>query len=105
LLIKWLSNYLELELFRNLKTKKIRHEESFGITTWFVKKLQLQNLSHIVCSSFLFWTLYKQGGVVIQFHIKKFVHMRWAKIKGQPKTKKQIMHISKVFTFPTYLFT
>jgi hypothetical protein len=43
--------------------------------------------------------------VVIQFHIKKFVHMGWANKKGQPKTKKQIMHISKVPTFPTYLST
>jgi hypothetical protein len=40
-----------------------------------LRKLQLQNLSHIVYSSFLFWTLYKQGGVVMQFLIKKFVHM------------------------------
>jgi hypothetical protein len=48
---------------------------------------------------------YKNNGVVIQFHIKKFVHMGWANQKVQPKTKKQIMHISKVFTFSTYLFT
>jgi hypothetical protein len=47
-----------------------------------MKKLQLQNLSHIICSSFLFWTLYKQRGVVIQFHIKKFVHMGWINQKG-----------------------
>ncbi len=53
-----------------------------------MKKLQLQNLSHIVCSSFLVWTLYKQGGLVIQCHIKKFVHMGWANQKGQPKMKK-----------------
>jgi hypothetical protein len=26
-------NYLVLELFRNLKTKKVKHEKSFGITT------------------------------------------------------------------------
>jgi dipeptide/tripeptide permease len=70
-----------------------------------MRKLQLQNLSHIVCSSFLFWTLYKQGGVVIQFHIKKFVHIGWANQKAPHETKKQIMHISKVFTFPTYLTT
>jgi hypothetical protein len=43
--------------------------------------------------------------MVIQFHIKKFVHMGWANQKVQPKTKKQIMHISKVFNFPTYLST
>jgi hypothetical protein len=49
------------------------------------------------------WTLYKQGGVVILFHIKKFVHMGWANQKAQPKTKKQIKHIFKVFTFPIYL--
>jgi dipeptide/tripeptide permease len=67
-----------------------------------VLKLQLQNISHIVYFSFLFWTLYKQGGVVIQFHIKKFVHMGW--ISTQNK-KKKIMHISKVLTFPTYLST
>jgi hypothetical protein len=72
-------------LFRNLKTKKIKHEEFFGITTSFVKKLQLQNLSHIVYSSFLFLTLYKQRGVFIQFHIKKFVHMGQANEKVQPK--------------------
>jgi len=82
LLIKWLYKYLVFELFRNFKTKKIRYEESFGFKIWFVKKLQLQNLSHIVCCSFLFWTLYKQGGVVIQFHIKKFVHMGWVDQKA-----------------------
>jgi len=74
-----------------------------------VKNLQLQNLFHIVYSSFLFWALYKQGGVVIQFHIKKLVHMGWANKKAQPKNKnktnKQIMHISKVLTFLTYLST
>jgi dipeptide/tripeptide permease len=63
------------------------------------------NLSHIVSFSFLFWTLYKQGGMVIPFHIKNFVHMGWANQKVQPKTKKQIMHISKVFTLLTYLST
>jgi hypothetical protein len=31
--------------------------------------------------------------------------MGWANQKVQPKTKKKIMHISKVFTFLTYLFT
>ncbi len=70
-----------------------------------MRKLELQNLSHIVYSSFLFRTLYKQGGLVIEFHIKKFMHMGWANQKGQPKKKKQIMHISKVRTFPTYFFT
>jgi hypothetical protein len=30
---------------------------------------------------------YKQGGVVIQFHIKKIVHMGWANQKVQPQTK------------------
>jgi dipeptide/tripeptide permease len=54
--------------------------------------LELQNLSHIVCFSFLFWTLYKQGGVVIQFHIKKFVHMGWTNKKGQPKKKTNYAH-------------
>ncbi len=92
-------------MFKILKTKKVRHEESFEIRTAFMKKLQLQNLSHIVCSSILFWTLYKQWGVIIQFHIKKFVHMGWSNQKVQPKTKKQIMHIFKVYTFPTYLST
>jgi dipeptide/tripeptide permease len=43
----------------------------------------------ILFISFLFWTLYKQGGVVIQFHIKKFMHMGWANQKAQPKTKKK----------------
>ncbi len=43
--------------------------------------------------------------MVIQFHIMKFVYMGRANQKGQPKTKKQIMHISKVPTFPTYLYT
>jgi hypothetical protein len=42
----------------------------------------------IVCFSFLFWTQYKQKGVVIQYDFKKFVHMGWAIQKGQPKTKK-----------------
>jgi hypothetical protein len=48
---------------------------------------------------------YINKGCGIQFHIKKFVHMGWANQKGQPKTKKQIMHISKVPTFWTYLST
>ncbi len=43
--------------------------------------------------------------MVIQFHIKKFVHMGWTNKKGQPKKKKKIMHILNVHTFPTYLFT
>jgi len=30
--MKWLCNYLVLELFRNLKTKKVKHKESFGTT-------------------------------------------------------------------------
>ncbi len=77
-------------MFINLKITKVRHEESFGITTLFMKKLQLQNLSHIVCSAFLFWTLYKQGGVVMQFHIKKIVHMGWAIQKRQPKQKNKL---------------
>jgi len=94
-----------LELFKNLKTKKIKHEKKFGIKTWFMRKLQFQNLSHIVCSPFLFWTLYKQGDVVIQFHIKKCVHMGWANQKVQPKTKKQIMYNSKLFISPNYFST
>jgi len=57
-----------------------------------VKKLQLQKLSHIVCSSFLFWTLYKQGGMVIRFHIKKFVHMGWPNQKGSTQNKKNYAH-------------
>jgi len=44
-----------------------------------------------------------KGGVAIQFHIKKFVHMGWANQKVQPKTKKQIMHNFKILTSPTYL--
>jgi hypothetical protein len=60
--------------------------------------LQLQNLSHIVCSSFLFWTLYKQGDVVIQFHIKKYVHIGWANKKVQPERNK-----IKLCTFLKYL--
>jgi hypothetical protein len=43
--------------------------------------------------------------VVTQFHLKNFVHMGWTNQKVQPKTKKQIMHIPKIFTFPTYLST
>jgi dipeptide/tripeptide permease len=44
----------------------------------------LKNLSNIVCFSFLFWTLYKQRGVVIQFYSKKFVHVGWANQNVQP---------------------
>jgi hypothetical protein len=62
-----------------------------------LNKLQLQNLSHIVCLSFPIWTLYKQKGVVIQFHIKKFMHMGWANQKVWPKTK------NKLCTFKKYL--
>jgi hypothetical protein len=43
-----------IELFINLKLKNKGHKESFGVVIQFVKKLQLQNSSHIVCSSFLF---------------------------------------------------
>ncbi len=68
-----------------------------------MKKLQFQNLSYIICFSFLFWELYKQGGVVIQFHTEKFMDMGWANQKAQPKTKKQIMHNSKIFTSPTFV--
>jgi hypothetical protein len=32
LVIKWLSNHLILELFKNLKTKKVKHKKSFGFT-------------------------------------------------------------------------
>jgi hypothetical protein len=38
---------------------------------------------------------YKQGGVVIQFHIKKFVHMWWANQKVQPDIKNKICTILK----------
>jgi len=43
--------------------------------------------------------------VVIQLHIKNFVHRGWANQKAQPKTKKQIMHNFKILASPTYLFT
>jgi len=42
--------------------------------------------------------------MVIQFRVKKFVHMGCNQ-KAQPNTKKQIMHIFKVLTFPSYLST
>jgi len=29
--MKWLFNYLVLELFVNMKIKKVKHEEGFGI--------------------------------------------------------------------------
>jgi hypothetical protein len=44
--MKWLFNYLVnhvLELFRNLKNKKLKHEESFWITTATSNK-KLKNL-------------------------------------------------------------
>jgi len=44
-----------------------------------------------------------KGGMPIQFHIKKFVHMGWVNQKPQPKIKKQIMHNFKILTSPTYL--
>jgi len=43
--------------------------------------------------------------VVIQFHIKKFMHIGWTNQKVQLKTKKQIMHNSKILTSQTYLST
>ncbi len=52
---------------------------------------------------FYFEHYINKGGVRIQFHIKKFVHMGWANQKVQPKTKKQLMHNSKVLTSLTYL--
>jgi hypothetical protein len=58
------------ELFINLKTKNKRHEEIFGVAILFVKKLQLENLSHIVCSPSLFWILCKQGMVSSNFTLK-----------------------------------
>ncbi len=54
-----------------------------------MRKLQLQTLCYIACFSFLFWTLYKQGGIFIQFHIKKFVHLGWTNQKGQPNVTKK----------------
>jgi hypothetical protein len=59
-----------LELFRNFKTKKKNHEESFEVVIQFVKKLQFQNLSHIVYSPFFIWTLYKQGVWSSNFTLK-----------------------------------
>jgi len=46
-------NYV-LELFKNLKTNNKRHEKKFGFVIEYVKKLQLQNLYHIICFPFLF---------------------------------------------------
>jgi len=34
-----------LKMFKNLKINNKQHEESFGVATYFVKKLQIQNLS------------------------------------------------------------
>jgi hypothetical protein len=65
------------------------------------EKLQLQNLSYIVCFSFLFWTPYKQG----DNQIKKFVHMGWTNQKVQPKTKEtNYTHLKVSSSQPTYLF-
>jgi len=33
LLIKWLSNHLVLELFKNLNTEKVKHKKNFGFIT------------------------------------------------------------------------
>ncbi len=90
-------------MFKNLKTLENKGWNKFWNYNLVCKEVATSNLSHIVCSLFLFWTLYKQKGVPMQFHIKKFVHMGWANQKVQPKTKKQIMHNSKVHTSPTYL--
>ncbi len=43
-----------LEMLKNLKTNNKQHEESFGVAIYFVKKLQIQNLSIPHCCSFLF---------------------------------------------------
>jgi hypothetical protein len=47
---------------------------------------------------------YKQGGVVIQFHTKKFVHMGWTNKKCQPKKKNKLCTFLKFIpSQPTYL--
>jgi len=87
--MKWLSNYLVFELFKNLKTQEGKAWSKFWNYNLVSKEVATSKLIPYCLFSFLFWTLYKQGGVHIQFHIKKFVHMGWANQKVQPKTKKQ----------------
>jgi hypothetical protein len=80
LLINWLSNYLVshvFELLKNLKTNKEKAWGKFWSCNLICEEVATSNLSHIICFPFLVWTLYKQRGVVIQFQIKKCVHMEW----------------------------
>ncbi len=75
-------------MFKNVKTKKVRHEENFGYNL-VCEEVETSKLIPYCLLSFLFWTLYKQAGVVIQFHIKKFVHMGWINKKKSTKKKKK----------------
>jgi hypothetical protein len=68
-----------------------------------MKKLQLQNLSHIVCFLIIFLTLYKQGVWSSNFTLKNLCTMGRTNQKVYLKTKKQIMHNFKLFTSLTYL--
>jgi len=58
-----------------------------------MKKLQLQNLSHIVCSSFLVWTIYKQGVWSFNFTIKKMYTWGEPLKKLNPKQKEKLCTI------------
>jgi hypothetical protein len=46
---------------------------------------------------FVLHSCFEQGGVVIQFHIKKFVHMGWTNKKGQPKKKTNYAHFKSAY--------
>jgi hypothetical protein len=59
-----------LELFINLKTKNKRHEESFGVAKVTTSKLIPYCLFSIPILNAI-----ETRGVVINFHIKIFVHM------------------------------
>jgi len=64
-----------LELFINLKTKKIRHEKFFWNYNLVCEEVATSKLIMYCLFSIPILNTIKTKGVVIQFHIKKFMHM------------------------------
>ncbi len=66
-----------------------------------MRKLQFQNLSHIVCDTFIVWKLYKQGLWSPNFTLKNGM----SHLKGLTQNKKKNYAQFELPTSPTYLFT
>jgi hypothetical protein len=69
-----------------------------------VLELQLQTLSHIVCSSFVFWTLYKQGVWSSNFTLRNLCTWDEEIKRFNPKQKDKLCTFLKYLpSQPTYL--